>query len=124
VQIYGDDGADTVIVGSFDSVWGLGGDDLIVLSTGADSTTYVDGGAGNDAVRVSTGGDIAAMLVSIENLDLSAVDVAVTLRSGSYGQVSVDGDTLTISNTTAGAAAIALSDGLGLKPLQLSAFLI
>jgi len=126
VIVYGGDGADTIIAGKWDSVYGDNvdggsGDDLIILSSSADSTTYVNGGAGTDIVRLgdsATSSSSLNQLVSIEGLDFTAVDMAMTLSGGSSGSalfttIYADGDSLTFASNYAadGTTAITLTNG-------------
>jgi Ca2+-binding RTX toxin-like protein len=93
----GEGGNDVILAGEGDIVSGGDGDDLIVVSTDDYAPALIDGGAGNDTVKLvdaGTGSLDGATVLNVENLLVHGGNWTVSATAG-YDRVTVeDGATL------------------------------
>ncbi|MHC2384712.1 Ca2+-binding RTX toxin-like protein [Bradyrhizobium liaoningense] len=90
--LQGGDGNDELVAGAGDTAEAGEGDDLIIVSTDDPAPSLIDGGAGNDTVKLIGGGtaELIATL-NVENLLVAAGAWSVA-GSASYDDVTIQGD--------------------------------
>jgi outer membrane autotransporter protein len=78
-----------------------GGDDLVILQTGATLSADIDGGAGTDSVRLEGSGTFDQGLQNVESLVVNASAWALT-GTVAVGDTQVDAGSLRVSGSLAG----------------------
>ncbi|PZA12866.1 fused nuclease/metallophosphatase/5'-nucleotidase/calcium-binding protein, partial [Rhodopseudomonas palustris] len=94
------DGNDELTVGEGDTADGGDGDDLIIVSTEDGAPALIDGGAGNDTVKLIGGGSSELpSTLNVENLLVSGGNWSVA-GSASYDAITVEGGAAVTSGLT------------------------